>query len=87
MQATAPDEAEAALREILIASGKIDPVSSDHVAHCDNCVISGFALSAPLATSLEQAVYISPPSQVAYSRQAFYYYAQGPPIGGRAPPH
>ena len=84
---TAPsDAAQAAMTELLVTLGEIDPkpdVPSDN--HCDNCVVA-FANSAHRSeTSISQAYTLALDAFVQTST-GFFYQSQGPPLGGRAPP-
>lgn len=86
---TNSSEAETALRALLIAAGKISDDEHNDIpaAPCEHCVFTAMALPAPL---VQDGI----PSNFAPANKHIYfnsditapYNAQGPPLGGRAPP-
>ncbi|WP_427452805.1 hypothetical protein [Litorimonas sp. WD9-15] len=82
-----PPSAEtiAQIRDLFAAAGKTLPEDVDATEHCADCVMPGLAtLPAPVAPqNLTWADAENPNSPCP---TALFYDAQGPPLGGRAPP-
>ena len=84
------DAAQAQLEDIFMAAGKPLPAQDPQKTapeHCSYCVSSSPAdLPHSIAVLVKRNL---PPikTQFAALSLAFHYLAQGPPLGGRAPPH
>ena len=80
------DEAAAAARELAILLGQSQSPQQGESEHCEDCIMSAFAvLGAPSSLPVPAAT-ISVKSKPALNPAQFAHKPQGPPLGGRAPP-
>ncbi len=79
-------DARAAMESLLIELGEIEPKPDvDAGSHCDNCIIGLAALTRRAKLPASVLYEITQHRRIDITA-GFFYQAQGPPLGGRAPP-
>lgn len=81
-------DAQTAIADLLRAAGKrpSEDDGSDASEHCDNCVLPLHVYGAPASTLVTRQISVCPSPLYPHGYDGYYFSAQGPPLGGRAPP-
>lgn len=90
-QADPSPEVKAALAEMAALLEAVSPDETEHdtvpSGHCDNCLTPPLAIETSRSQIGEPSHFIQRPLFFSAYKETFSYRAQGPPLGGRAPPH